>query len=273
MADPLSLITVSAAIGGLAGKVAEKTWDGAEKWLREKFGSHAAEAQQQARENAAKFVQQLAIQVNILEEKHIVDRDSITTTQTHPQFSTLLQQTILNAAQTGEKQKHDLLARLVANRLACKSETTSALASQLASDAISRSTPQQLELMALCCFLDEIRPKTEVTVPYLREWLDTHLEPFIDFEFREADARHLVAIACASFDPTSSRNLNFLLGMKGGVHCVDGDFDDVSAVEAIQINWDLGLAGVFLTSVGSIVGGLALSQITGRDYGKPTRWD
>lgn len=274
MADPLSLIAAGAAVGGIASKVAEKAWDSGERWLREKFGSHAAEAQEQARENAAKFVHQLAVRVAVLEKQQTLEPEKVSATQRHPQFSSLLQQTILNAARTNDDDKHDLLARLVAARLASSAETTVALASDLASNAIARSTRRQLELMALCCFLDEIRPRYPIpTAALYHKWLGIQLRPFENFEFVEMDARHLVAIACASYDPASNRGLSEILLFKAGTHLIeelhDDDFRHISIIDVLQINWDLGLAGVRLTSVGSIVGGLALSQIRGKDFGPP----
>ncbi|MEW5980717.1 MAG: LPO_1073/Vpar_1526 family protein [Acidobacteriota bacterium] len=208
MADPFSLVAAGAALGGIASKVTEKVWESSERWLRERFGSHAAEAQEKARENAAKFVHQLAIRISGLERMHSLDQEKVSNEQRNPQFSFVLQQTIINAARTCEPEKHDLLARLVADRLTTSSETTFALASDMASDAIVRSTRRQLHLMALCCFLDEIRPRDPITsADEYREWLSVQLEPFADFAFFEVDARHLVAIACASYDPTSTRTL------------------------------------------------------------------
>jgi hypothetical protein len=274
MADPLSLIAAGAAVGGLASKVAEKAWDSGERWLREKFGSHAAEAQEQARENAAKFVHQLAVRVAVLEKQRELDQVKIADAQRHPQFSALLQQTILNAAKTKDDDKLDLLARLVATRLTANAETTFALASDLASDAIARSTRRQLELMALCCFLDEIRPRDPIpTAADYHKWLGIHLDPFRNFEFIELDARHLVAIACASYDRASSRSLPCILQLKAGTRLIEelhgDDFRHIPIIDILQISWDLGLTGVQLTSVGSIVGGLALSQIKGKDFGPP----
>jgi hypothetical protein len=274
MTDPLSLIATGAAIGGLASKVAEKAWDSGERWLRERFASHAVEAREQARENAAKFIHQLAVHVTALENQHILKQKKVSDAQRHPQFSSLLQQTILNAAKTSDDKKHDLLARLVAARLASKSETTFALASDLASDAIARSTHRQLELMALCCFLDEIRPRDPISTPAdYYKWLIVHLRSFENFEFVEVDARHLVAIACASYDPASSRSLSTILLFKAGTNLIkqlhDDDFRHIPIVDTLQIGWDLGLAGVRLTSVGSIVGGIALSQIKEKEFGPP----
>jgi hypothetical protein len=274
MTDPLSLVAAGAAIGGLASKVVEKTWDSGERWLRERFGSHAVEAREQARENAAKFVHQLAVRVAELEKHHILKQENVSDTQRDPQFSSLLQQTILNSAKTSDDKKHDLLARLVAARLASQSETTLALASDLASDAITRSTRRQLELMALCCFLDEIRPMDPIpTAADYHKWLAIHLRPFEDFEFVDVDARHLVAIACATYDPASNRSLSVTLLFKAGTHLIEqlcnDDFRHIPIIDTLQISWDSGLAGVRLTSVGSIIGGLSLSQIKGKDFGPP----
>lgn len=274
MADPLSLIAAGAAVGGLASKVVEKTWDAGERWLREKFGSHAVEARKQAHENVVMFINELAVRVAALEQQHMLKQDEVSDTQRDPQFTSLLQLTILNAAKTSDNKKHDILARLVAARLASKSETTFALASDLASNAIARSTYRQLKLMALCCFLDEIRPIDPIlTAADYYKWLAIQLRPFENFGFIEVDARHLVAIACASYDPASNRSLPVVFLFKAGTHLMkqlhEDDFRHIPIVETLQISWDIGLAGVQLTSVGSIVGGLALSQIKGKEIGPP----
>ncbi len=272
MADPLSMIAIGAAVGGTAGKLAEKAWDSGERWLRERFGSHGAEAQEHARVNAAQFVEHLAKRVKALEDLREVNAARVAEAERHPQFSSLLQQSLLNAAQTDDVAKHNMLARLVATRLASEAETTLALASQLASDAIARSTRRQLMLMALSCFLQDIRPRDPLSLSDYRQWLELFLIPFVDFEFKDFDARHLVAIACVSYDPSSERDLDLLLQMKGGEHSLGVSFEDLRAVETLQVQWNEGLAGVFLTSVGSIVGGLAFDQTSGKSSGMP-RWE
>ncbi|MEA2339005.1 MAG: hypothetical protein QOE82_3012, partial [Thermoanaerobaculia bacterium] len=192
MVDPLSIIAIGAAVGGAAGKLAEKAWDSSEVWLRERFGSHRQEAQQRARNNAAQFVQHLAIQVGVFEHDRRLSEDEIENEESNPQFARLLEQTILNAAETNDESKHDLLARLVANRLVSQSETTLALASQLSSDAIARSTRRQLQLMALACFLNEVRPRDPLQPADYRLWIQVFLRPFEEFHFMDIDARHLV---------------------------------------------------------------------------------
>lgn len=272
MSDPISLIALGAAVGGAAGKFAEKAWESAQKWLVERFGTHAAEAQAQARVNAADFVRELAAQLSNLEAQRQIEKSRIEAVGRHPQFSTLLQRSLLNAAETEESSKHTLLANLVAARLLADSDTTLALASTLASDAITRSTKRQLKLMALCSFLFEVRPRSSTSLAEYRHWLSVWLKPFVDFEFKEIDARHLVAIACASYDPTKDRDLQAWLGIKLGPEYANHKFEDIIEVEVLQYNWTEGLSGIALTSVGSIVGALALDQVMGVRTGLPM-WD
>ena len=271
MPDPISLIALGAVVGGAAGKFTEKAWDSSERWLRERFGSHRVAAQKQARENAAAFVRQLAGRVKKLEDERRLKRHQLDDVASHPQFSALLQRSVLNAAETNERTKHDLLATLVANRMQSPPETTLALASQLASDAITRSTQRQLTLMALQAFIEGVRPKHQMKFSMFKVWLKVTLEPFEDFEFHEIDARHLVAIACATFDPTSQRMLALMLAMKGQGKILT-KINEILADTNLQMQWDHGLAGVELTSVGLIVGALAFDHMTGRDLGPP-KWD
>lgn len=272
MPDPISLIALGAAVGGVAGKFTEKAWESSERWLKERFGSHAADARKQARQNAADFVRQLAAAIKALENEHRISEAELEAEGRHPQFSALLQRSVLNAAETNDSTKHELLARLVATRLQSRAETTLALASQLATDAIARSTRRQLTLLAVRCFIEDIRPRDQLKLRLFKRWLEISLEPFIDFEFHEIDARHLVAIACATYNPTSQQDLGLMLAMKAGPEFFGLTFDDIIAVDALQIQWDTGLAGVALTSVGAVVGGLAFDQITGRRAGPP-KWD
>jgi hypothetical protein len=274
MEDPLTLVATGAAVGGAAGKFVEKAWDCGERWLRERFGSHTEVAQKRARENAAEFVHHLAIRVHALEVEASSSGRSVGTGIQDPQFSVLLQKSILNAAQTSDEQKQRILAELVGKRLFAEEESTLALASQLASDAIAHSNRRQLEVMAFLVFVDEIRPRDPYpTAQQFKTWLEVHLQPFTNMDFEEIDAKHLVAISCASYDPTSERSLPLFLAMKAGEELIgelhSDTFKDVKGVDYIQICWNLGIAGIQLTSVGSIVGGLALEDIRRRNLTLP----
>ncbi len=268
MTDPITLAVATAVVS----KSVEKLWDIYGHWLTEVFGSHSAEAQQEARENTTQFIQELAIRIDVGENVQPASERIISRGATHPQFSYLLQKSILNAAKTDDRQKHALLAQLIADRLATQPNTTFSLASEMVSDAITLSTPHQLKLMAICGFLEDLRPRDPLPVADYRLWLNSFLTPFSDFEFRIFDARHLVAVGCASFDRQSGRDLDILLQMKGGLHCIGSTFTDAEELYYLQSAWVEGMAGVQLTSVGSIVGCLALDQFLGINCGLPD-WD
>lgn len=270
MGDPISTVLLAAGVGGLGGKVVEKAWESGERWLLERFGSHSETVQASARQNAAAFVSELASRVEVLEKNNRVSAETVSVAQTDPAFSALLQRTILNASQTSDPQKANLLAQLVANRLASEAESTYSLASQLAADAIRNSTRHHLNLMAFLSFMEDLRPRDEGTTDYHVTWTEVHLEPFRTLTFSDIDGRHLAAIGCATYDPTSERDLVLLLQIKGGTHCIgESDVGRLPAVLDLQGPWIEGLAGVTLTSTGSIVGSLAYDEITGKSVGPP----
>jgi len=275
VADPVSLIALGAALGGAAGKFAERAWDSSEKWLRERFGTHAAEAQEQARLNAAMFVEHLATRVKLLELEQDLNAQLLDQAQSHPQFSSFLQRTVVDAAQTSATEKHDLLARLVAARLAVSAETTVALASEMAADAISRSTRRQCKLLALCFFVYEIVPEKELTFMRRTKWIQNILKHFDDFQFIEIDARHLVALGCATYEPSipvERIDAYDVLASKVGGKLSQIDLSSEPAFLAFKHNWKSGIWAISLTSVGAIIGGLAFDQIVGVQLGLPS-WD
>jgi len=276
MTDPVSLIALGAAVGGIAGKFGEKTWELAEKWLARRYEHHVAAAQATARTNSASFILELAKRVEVIEQKHPETADCINAAQSDPHFSLVLQKAILGSAQTSDPAKHQLLADLVSNRLLAKTETTLSLAIGLACDAVPNLTSTQLHWLALLVFLHEIRPrnKYESKATYI-DWLGVHLRHFKDIEFRDIDIRHLVALGCVTYDPTSERSLPVLFTMKNGVVTDEfmaalDNFVDSDACFTLKFAWVEGLAGVDLTSVGSVIGGHVWSTLTGRPSELPS---
>lgn len=270
MPDPISLIALGAAVGGAAGKFTEKAWDAGSRWLSAFFSGHAEQAQRAAQENAAAFLLELAQRVKVLEKSSSVSQETIAAAQDHPQFSVVLQRALISAAQTDDPRKRATLAFLVAQRLANPQETTVAFASKLACDAVSDITADQLEYLGLGVFIEEIRPKVFIEPAAYQRWLEVWLSPFEDIAFEDIDMMHLTALGCVTFDPTSERSLSMALSMKNNLQFDEQRFADSAVGSWLQINWDLGLAGMKLTSVGSIIGGSVLEHKLGRDVGQPS---
>jgi hypothetical protein len=256
MSDPLSFIALGAGIGGLASKFAEKAWETSEHWLTSRFSGHSAVARAKAKENAAAFMVELATRIQKLEDAGQIRSEAASKEEEHPQFTVTLQAAIIRAAQTDNREKHLLLADLIARRLASESESILSLSSQMAVDAIALATNRQLRLLALCSFIEVVRPKGPLKNPGF--WLDVFVKHFNDVAFYEIDAMHLVALSCATFDPTFNS-------------FEEGAFSASVYLEDLQSLWDSGLSGVKLTSVGSLIGALAFDHILGVDLGMP-KW-
>ena len=144
MTDPLSLLALGAAVGGAAGKFVEKAWDSGEKWIQSYFENHHVKAQEKAKENTLSFLTNLAQRVEMLENGKMVSPEQISSSQEHPDFSVVLQKAMISASQTESKEKHQLLSRLVAERIKAAPESLMALTSKMACDAISYTTSNQL---------------------------------------------------------------------------------------------------------------------------------
>jgi hypothetical protein len=273
MSDPLSLIALSAAVGGAAGKFAEKAWDSGEKWLKSYFANHGEKAQLKAKENSLKFLKELAEQIKELEAAHTIKKKDINSAMDHPQFSILLQKSILNSAQTDDTEKRALLARLVAERLKYSADSTYSLASKIASDAIASCTPRHLQLLGLLSFIQEIRwTGVSTSKKSYQKVLERILSPFLDAigTFQEKELLHLEALSCITYQRGSERSLEHILTMKNGRIDDKIDwgerfdkqtFEDSDVGFLLNIMWTEGLAGVYLTSVGSIIGHFVFDEV------------
>lgn len=258
--EPLSLIAMGAAVGGAAGKFVEKAWDSGEKWIQSYFKDHKEVAQQKATENSADFLNELAQKVKRLEESKQISKEKIEAAQDHPDFSAMLQKALLTSAQTDNKDKHVILARLVSERLKSEPESILALGSKMACDAISYATVNQLMILGLSANIYGIRPS-----PYppfginennfqvwMDNWLITRLKPYQNIKFREIDINHLESLSCLKVNSFIGRGLNDMFSKENLVY----DFDkmkDIQLRESMKKIWE-GLQKIDLTTVGQIIG-------------------
>jgi hypothetical protein len=264
MADPLSLIAISAAVGGGAGKFVEKAWDSSEKWITSYFADHRPKAIIQAQTNSAEFLNDLAKRIKTLEDSGVVSKQDIESAQEQPDFSIALQKAILVAAQTGNKQKHHLLARAVTERLAANPEGLRAMASRMALDVIGYMTPNQLKLLALSVELLYVKPTSALSKLQFEHWFATRYLPYESLSFTNLDMLHLESISCLKYTPFISRELVTTLSQKCS-ETLDSEFLSPALGQHIQEMWDLGLESVELTSVGQLVGVYVSDLMTGEN--------
>jgi len=269
MSDPLSTIAIAAALGGVAGKFTEKAWDRGEKWLSSYFKNHGEAVSARAKNNMTSFILELGRKLKYMEESNIVSKDIIDKNQDHPHFSATLKNALIAAAHTDVKDKHKILSEIIAERLTQPPESTYSLASKLACDAVLNATQTQIHLLGLLVALHEIRPMVPIPKKRLyHHWLDSLFENFMDIDFKEIDALHLQAISCVIYNSASGRGLAALLMSKNISAKTKNKYYNANEYlksdigTALKFMWDFGLAGVTLTSIGSIIGGIHYCMIS-----------
>ncbi|GAG79826.1 unnamed protein product, partial [marine sediment metagenome] len=95
-------------------------------------------AQEKAKENAGRFIEKIGLKVKALEDDYTIPKERIENAQEQPDFSALLQKSIISAAQTESENKHDILSRLITKRLQTENESLLALSSRIACDVVIR---------------------------------------------------------------------------------------------------------------------------------------
>lgn len=259
--EPLAIIAISAAVGGVAGKFVEKAWDSGEKWIKTFFKDHKEVVQQKAAENTMDFLNELAQKVKQLEDSKQIPKENIDSAQDHPDFSALLQKALLTSAQTDSRDKHIILARLVSERLKSEPESILALASKMACDSISYATVDQLMILGLAVNFYSIRPNPFPPTgiqennfqAWLDNWLSARLKPYQDIKFRAIDITHLESLSCLKINTFIGRGLNDMY------HKDKFKFDfeqlkDSNLRESMKKIWNDGLQKIDLTTVGKIIG-------------------
>jgi len=265
MPDPVSLIALGAAVGGAAGKFTERAWDAGSKWLASYYANHKEKALEKAQQNSSGFLIALANKVRVLEEQQEVSKEAIESAQDHPDFSVLLQKALLASAQTESKDKHELLARLVAERLKVNPESRLAVVTKLACDAVPGLTAKQLQVLGLLAQITYVQNQNQLSKTEYLMLLQHILQPYDMFAYDGIDIIHLEALSCVKHISFSENDLKGLLTKKNrGV--IDWDvFISTDFGKRILELWNkpgIGLTGVSLTSIGVLIGVYVSDMLT-----------
>ncbi|MBN2462477.1 MAG: hypothetical protein JXB43_02630 [Dehalococcoidia bacterium] len=279
MTEPLSIAIISGVVGGVAGKFAERAWSLGAKWLSDYLHGHAPKAIEKADQNALDFLSELAQRVKKLEEEKGKYAQTIENSLDDPGFSVLLQKAILVSSETSDKQKHELLAKLIADRLTQQSESPFALSSKLACDALSALNIRQLKILGLLTNLFLLRPTNlplagtskELLNAVFQDWLIKRLQVYADLTFTEMDLLHLESLSCAKWDPIVSRDFQKLFEYtkeKGFIFDYEAFFATPVGNKIVQL-WKTGLEKAIPTTIGQLIGVYVSDVLTGTT----TLWD
>jgi hypothetical protein len=236
MGDPVSLVVFTA----VATKVVDRVMD----VVLPEFKSASKKAQQEAIANAMTMVDGLRARLAIVEEavgSAAEERQRVNDTYEGADFSYTLRQALLTAARTDSELRHEVLSRAVVERLIAASDSTQAVASALAVEALARLSAQHLDLLGLAALLYYIAPNVHgpaelaETFPHLSDqsrsaislaridaareavsayldWMRGVLEKHsVPPGISSLDFAHLVSASCASFDRTLHRDMRAIL--------------------------------------------------------------
>ncbi len=261
MTDPLSLVAISAAVGGAAGKFVEKAWDSGEKWIATYFADHRPKAAAEAHKNTAEFLVHLANRVKQLEDSGGATAEQIENAQEHPDFAVALQGAMFTAAQTSSSDTHEILARMLSERLKEQPQTVKAMATKMALGIVGFLTPRQLRLLAFVADLMYIGPQQAFDVKAYADWFEARMSPYQDISFTKVDLSHLESLSCLKYSPVISKDLNLLMTNKN-YGAFDPEMMNSPTALHVQQLWQEGIQSVDLTTVGQLIGVFVSDSLT-----------
>ena len=274
--DPFSIKIIKVAVGEMSGKLVEKAWDFGKKWLANYFKDHHPKAKEKARENALKFLENLAQRVHQLEEE-IKDNErikqQIENALTDPDFSALLKDALITSSRTSNEEKRKILARIVSERLRCQSEGLVALTSTLACEAVKHLTSKQMRFLGATAFVYVLRPNqtpTEISPVQFSQWYINWLSNFLSLHLpieslTQLDFLHLESVSCLKYEPFINRDLKKILTPS------TKSIDDWSFQDFVQNNpvgkqlyslWQNGMQQTTLTTTGQLIGIYVHDELT-----------
>ena len=190
-----------------------------------------------------------------------------------PDFSAVLQEATIASARTNSEEKHLLLARLVAERVSCKSEDMVSLVSSSAVEAIRKLSSKHLNILGLAALVYQIRPvgfprnlPAEIIETHAKSWWGSQLSAILPHttDLTHIDMRHLVSLSCIDHDTIFSRDLNSFLKSGIGEWNSQKYLDESDNGKRLAEIYKSTLEQMTLTSTGMLIGILVHDQVIGR---------
>jgi len=274
--EPLTIVAISAAVGGTAGKLIEKAWDSGEKWLTSYFRDHHPKAQEKAKQNSLDFLNDLAQRVNQLEadaKGNAKLKQKIDSAIEDPDFSALLKDAVIASSRTDNEDKHKILARIVSERLRFPTENLVSLTSTLACDAVKHLTPKQMRFLGITTFVYFIRPiPFPPAIPlqqfgsWYENWLKSNLPFYLPMEpLGLIDFLHLESVSCIKYEPIVGRDLKQLLSPPaetGYDWSFDGFIQNYPG-RGLHELWESAMQHTLVTTTGRLIGIYVHDEVTG----------
>lgn len=255
--------------GAATTKFVEETWESGKKWLRDYFKDHKETVQKNAEQNALFFLNDLSKRIKVLEES-IKDSEQskiiLEGKLNDPDFAAMLQKALIASSRSSSQYKHEILSRVVADRLGSNSQTLD-LASSMAVDSIQYLSDRHLNLLGVIIVIDHLRPegkeiklsKPEDFPSWYTNWLIEHLSWIpVNLEFDYLDYMHLQSTSCLSYMEIGTRKLNKMLipeleNQKTNPWSFE-EFAKTEVGQKIEKLWETGMNKASLTTTGMLIG-------------------
>lgn len=192
MSDPISTVLLAASVGGAAGKFTELAIQQSKEWVDVYFNKHRPTAIQKAQQNSSDFLIELSNRVSRLEQQGIDVKNVLE----DPEFSSALQKAVIASSETENKEKHQLLAEVLTNRLKSEAESRQALLAKMSLNIIPFLTPKQIKLLSLIALFHNIQPIHLSEPMNYQIWIIHTYFPYLDTEIDDKDILYLESLAC-----------------------------------------------------------------------------
>lgn len=160
MPEPVMLVVLGAAAGavgtGAAGSLGERIVD---RVWPERNATEPSRAV--AVQNAEAMFTRLEARMNELEQQigsGQATEDAVRSTLEDPDFSYTVHQALLAGARTNNPARHEILSRAVVERIVAAPDSTQAVASALAIDAVARLSGPQMDVLGLAALVYYVAP-------------------------------------------------------------------------------------------------------------------
>jgi hypothetical protein len=260
------------ALGGIGADVAKTLFTSvARPWLKRYFERFRPAAQVKAYANAEDFLVGLVRRVEILEAS---TANVLETALEDPDVAAVLQSALLGAARTSSHQRHEILARAVAERLTADGGSVRAVASSLAVETVHKLATPHLDVLGLLAVIYTIRPNPSMTAGEFSaegaaryaDWFHTQFAHYTTVSELSTDTlAHLAASSCIILGRRVRRDLVKALlpnepGRDKRAFAWNSDAVRLPLVRVVghgspvKALWDAGLQTALPTPAGQLIG-------------------
>jgi len=200
--EPITLVLAGAAVGALASKTVDKAIDLGSKWLAKKYEGHEENVRLAAKKNVEAFLIKLANRVDVLEKssgEQKVTLSKIENVFDDPDFALTLQDAIISSSRTSEEDIHELLSRILEERIKSESNLTKLVLNE-AVKTVSKLTVNQLKIITLLHLLKYTDLSKIDDELKMQVYLQFEVKPFLDISENITDYQHLQYAGCGYFD-------------------------------------------------------------------------